>query len=631
MVDATSRSQLIQDQIRQLQQNAPPPLTDAERNQIMKGRKSQKDIDAGRAAIVERESAIRNHQNAIAPLFEQLRTAQNEERAAATAAEREKGADPWKQTYYPGAAGAAAGFGVGEVANRIVGAADKSRARALLEIGEELGPTGDLTNSQLNRSRAMGAAAAAEKVAPTGGMAKLGGTLGRAATYGIPSAVVLREWNRYQQLANDESVPFSERQSYQQMANFFLGTGTGIAAEGGMRFGNKVMPEGAGKALARVHTARDLAQRFDQRDAGRGAPALEPQPAATPVMQPQPSRPIAGQTIDAEALPVEPRPQLPPPVAPPAEEPAGAATPPPEQTPIPNRDRLRNAASAAKGGPVSSRLKKEAHYNLMKKSLTPENLPDVAEALNMPRDSTRAGVLQRARELKGMGGKSGLFLPFAAGAMAYGLAGSNKVRAADGSEIGPSTADRLTSAGVAAGTSYGAGRVLGALDVAGKAAGGMMEPIASMGVDPLEGGSREETGQKIAEARGQASYNAPWLAEHALGIPRSEGTGYDISRNPPSPNPLRTEASPGNQYFPLSSGQMGQPGAAPAQPAAASAPQGADPDVSRAWAKSPRATVIELTRSSGLDPEDIAHLAGITPDEVHSVLQGIPQQALAGR
>ena len=443
----------------------------------------------------------------------------------------------------------------------------------------------------------------------------------------------------YQQMDNDESLPSSERQSYQQMANFFLGTGTGIGAEGGMRLGNKVMPEGAGKALARVHTARDLAQRFDQRDASRGATGLEPQPQTPAMPGPQPSRPLAGQTIDAEALPVEPRPQSPPPAAaPPAaappgtrppEEPAGAATPPPEQTPIPNRERLRNAAAAATGGNVSSRLKKEAHYNMMKKGLSPENLPDVAEALNMPRDATRASVLQRARELKGMGGKSGLFLPFAAGALAYGMADSNRARAADGTETGPSMGDKLTAAGTAAGTAYGMNRLINAMPAgAGALASGMMEPVTAMTFDPLEGSSREETGQKIADSRGSLSYHMPWMAENLMGIPRSEGTAFDVTQNPgnlPSPNPQRTEPSPGNQYFPLSSGQM------PQQPAAAPSATAGDPDVARAWAKSPRATVIELTRGSGLDPEDIAHLAGITPDEVHSVLQGIPQQALAGR
>ena len=56
--------------------------------------------------------------------------------------------------------------------------------------------------------------------------------------------------------------------------------------------------------------------------------------------------------------------------------------------------------------------------------------------------------------------------------------------------------------------------------------------------------------------------------------------------------------------------------------------QAADPDVARAWRRSPRATAIELTRSSNLAPEDIATLAGVAPDEVHSVMGSIPRQAL---
>jgi hypothetical protein len=242
---------------------------------------------------------------------------------------------------------------------------------------------------------------------------------------------------------------------------------------------------------------------------------------------------------------------------------------------------------------------------MMKKALTAENLPDVAEALNMPRDATRASVLQRARELKGMGGKSGLFLPFAAGSIAYGLS-SRESRAGDGADAGPSTGDKLTAAGAAAGTAYGASKVANALPFVGRAlnfigerSGPMMlsDMATDLGRYLTDKGIMRSPDQRVADLSGASEV--------------------------PSPNPLRTEPSPGNQYYPLSSPLM--------ERRAEPSPTAADQDVGRAWAKSPRATVIELTRGSGLDPEDIAHLAGVSPDEVHSVLQGIPQGALQAR
>ena len=59
-----------------------------------------------------------------------------------------------------------------------------------------------------------------------------------------------------------------------------------------------------------------------------------------------------------------------------------------------------------------------------------------------------------------------------------------------------------------------------------------------------------------------------------------------------------------------------------------SMPEGADPDVAKAWRKSPRRTIIELSRNSGLDANDIATLAGVDPGEVTSIMSAIPQRAM---
>src|SRR5687767_59732 len=83
MADQKKRSDLIRSQIENLLQNAPRPYTEAEKQQIMKGRKGQKDIDAGRAAIETRNEEIRQHNKQIEQFNEQLGKAETEERQGA--------------------------------------------------------------------------------------------------------------------------------------------------------------------------------------------------------------------------------------------------------------------------------------------------------------------------------------------------------------------------------------------------------------------------------------------------------------------------------------------------------------------------------------------------------------------
>lgn len=265
----------------------------------MKGRKTQTDIDAGRKAIAEREKTVADHNRAVGDLFTKLDEASKDETAQsnregdeARRQERESKANPWTDTFLPFAAGAAAGGVYGELANRGLDRFERGNAQALREIADELGPTNKLTTSQLNRSRAAGAAAAAERFAPTNPLLKGMNTVGRAASYGIPAAVLYNEYSNYQGRANDPNLTESERGANQQIANALLGTTTGIGVEGGRRFFFPSREPGLGAAQMRIQTARDLATRLDAKDAAASAP-----PPSTPTKAaeatPAPSGPRA--------------------------------------------------------------------------------------------------------------------------------------------------------------------------------------------------------------------------------------------------------------------------------------------------------------------------------------------------
>ncbi len=79
----------------------------------------------------------------------------------------------------------------------------------------------------------------------------------------------------------------------------------------------------------------------------------------------------------------------------------------PQQTPkvMPYRDHLRRGVEASGGKP--GRTKSET-YDALKKAVTPENLPQVAAALNLPDTASKGEVLQRAREMMRIAGKSNI-------------------------------------------------------------------------------------------------------------------------------------------------------------------------------------------------------------------------------
>jgi hypothetical protein len=350
---------------------------------------------------------------------------------------------------------------------------------------------------------------------------------------------------------------------------------------------------------------------MDAKDAAAAPPQTELLPRS------QPSRPLTGQTIDVEIIPPGPqRPQLPPPDD-------GPPAPPAER--VPNRERLRMAAETATGKSLRKDLNKTASYNMMKKALTDGNLPAVAETLGLPNTAARKDVLQHARGIMKLGGRSAILLPLAAGGLAYELAG-RPAEAADGSTAEPPTSDRLEAAGIAGGTAYGMSKVLNALPRGGGTMFG--EAMAPQMVDAMTDYSQED----VNAGRNWMARNTPGVSRAVGGYPRE---ALDMAQVP-EPSPTRSVTRGQNSGPMMQASALQIPGNIPPNAArdadiAAGMSPGADADVSRAWAKSPRRVVIELTRSSGLDPEDIAMLAGVSPDEVMSVIGGIPKQAMAAR
>lgn len=523
MADPKPRSLLIQEQIENLLKNSPPPVTQAERDQIMKGRKGQKDIDAGRAAIDARAAEVKEHTGKIEALSRQLGEAQADERAAEKVRKREESSDPLTQNFLPFVAGGIGGGVYGELANRGLHAFEKGNVNALKEIGDELGPTKDLTSSQMNRSRAVGAMKAAERFAPTNPLLKATNTLGRAAAYGIPASAILYEQNRYQKLASDPNASDSERNTNQMIANGLLGGATGIAVEGGRRFVFPSRDPGMGQALSRIEAARDYAMRMDANEArGASAPVRAFPEARTP------------PTIDITPQPVAPA------LAPPAASQAASA----QAEKLRHAERLSRAVAAVGSKPGRG---KSANYQLLAKGITAENAEAVAKALDLPSGSAKGALLQRARELLNTKGVSSLMLPAAAAGAAYSMA-SDPANAADGTS---NMASGGAAAGAAGATAYGVKRAIDAIPQVARTAVGMMGEASA---PALIADMTPNDPDDIAQGRNWIARNMP-MARH-LGGGFSEA--YDMAQVPErrpaeapqaSPEPLMDNQPMGGEDF----------------------------------------------------------------------------------
>lgn len=353
--------------------------------------------------------------------------------------------------------------------------------------------------------------------------------------------------------------------------------------------------QGAGLTLG-VKQLADLARRgspIDPEDEAviKSRAANISRPLQAPPSSP-PSRPL--QTVQSTPLP--------PPAQP---EPTAAA---PQGERLPNAQRMKMAAEAVRGK-VKSGLKKEAYYNMMKRGLKPENMASVAKSFGLPETATRKSILDHARTILKLPGKSSILLPFAAGAMAVDAL--NPVEAADGTQVDPTTGEQAAAFGLGAGLYEGGRRLMQAIP---PVASGALAAGGAMALPNEISNAMEGTPEQMNMARNKAARYLPEAMQFGAVSEAREMAQV------PERNPLSAPID------------MSLPNASAIQnPGPMEFPEAVDADVARAYRKSPRRTVIELSRSSGLEPEDIAMLAGVSVQDVAGVMQAIPQQALATR
>ena len=159
-------------------------------------------------------------------------------------------------------------------------------------------------------------------------------------------------------------------------------------------------------------------------------------------------------------------PAAPPPAAPPRQpQPGLPRAQPSAEGPMRHSDRLKQTVAAA-GGKLGKT--KSANVAAIKRGLTAENMPAVAQSLNLPAEASRPQILQRLREISKIGGK--MVLPFAAGVLAYDAATSD-AEAANGEGGIPNVARGAIAGGTAAGATYAANRLLQAVPALGRAMG----------------------------------------------------------------------------------------------------------------------------------------------------------------
>lgn len=434
-----SRSEILQQQIDELKKVAPPSLTQAERDQIMKSRRGQAEIDAGRKAISDRERAVGEHSTKLNELFGKLDEALKDEGKDKTRQTREEAASPLWNIFAPSLAGAAGGAGIGEIGNRVLHGFNKGNADAVKEIAKELGPVEKLTNSQLNRSRMAGAAAAAEKYMPSSALRQASNVAARGVTYGAPAGLFYNEYGKYADRAADPNATDADKAANQRIANALLGVSTGIAADGGLRLALPSRHPGEGEAMARINAARDYAKRMDDADETRGLA----QAVRKNVGGPAPTIDLTANEVKPAVAPPKPQAALPPP-----------ETPTSAEAKIRHRDRLVTAAREA--GATGQMTKSEAAHFLAK-SLTDSNRGAVAKALgvaNGPNLQTR--LLEVAKTMASKPGTS-VIIPGAIGYSVYDALRSPAQAGEDGEASSPMSAPGAAAVGAGAAGATGLG------------------------------------------------------------------------------------------------------------------------------------------------------------------------------
>jgi hypothetical protein len=560
------REQLLQNLMQQLESYELPERYDqAQKDQIMKGRKGQAEIDEGRRAISENERAYQDAITARKSLSDQVQSVQNE---LSTAQETQQANSPYEQTRQallfgaPLAAGVPFGIWKGTASTASAKNVLGERANKLTELAKDV-RSGDVPRGDANRTaRSMGLL----KTRPGSGPLVAGGALMATGALHRAGAPYLAE----SEMGQDVNRAFG---------GFEAGIGTGLVGQ--QLVGGRNVPPYA--------SASDVATITGKGPEGETNRLLRGQPQAAPALPPQQPAPAAAQPQPGPAMR--------------------------------HSDRLKQTVTAAGAKPGKN---KTANVDAIKRNLSADNMPDVAESLNLPRTANRSTILQRLREISKVGGR--YVWPVTAGLVAYDAVtgdaeASNQpeVEAGTGnvSDGGVTNADRMRGAvtGTAAGGAvYGGNRLLQAIPQSVKTAFSAGAPMLApqMGADMTDY-TPEETNQM----RNWTARNMPAVSQFVGGYPEE---AYDMAQVPEK-NPARVYE---NAYRP--GGQPGTHTMPDGSPMADSAMQGQpEQDDFSVQMEELQQLLMQVERQSGPQRRPMPQMPSapvMAPDQQNRLLQG---------
>jgi hypothetical protein len=255
------RSESLQEQLDRLLAQSPKPYTADEIKQIEKGRKGQKDIDAGRATVEQRNQEVRKAQEQIDKLNEQIGKAIEFEagegskaRGNAKADEREaEKRSPWGIAAQvgsglpAGAAGYMAGRYAGGFANADADEAQRSRNQALEKVAQDR--RAGLTTRE-------GARTATELAGARPPQSRLGRFMGRAGAQSTLGALMAGKGLLLSQAVSEED-PLLNQAVNQGFSSAMIGGGVGLAEKGLQHgFNPKVAPDASSLAVIESNQLR---------------------------------------------------------------------------------------------------------------------------------------------------------------------------------------------------------------------------------------------------------------------------------------------------------------------------------------------------------------------------------------
>lgn len=237
MPEPIKRSEILQKQIDALIKDAPKAITQEERTQIMKGRKSQADLDAGRAAIQARVDEVAKHSAALERLNAQLGDALKDEgvtakEAAATQTKNAKDAE--KKSGYGIAleigSGAGASLGGYAAGRQVIGkginwAMDKAQSyknKTLAGVAE------DRLKGITTREGALGAVERSGAMPSANSVVRVGS---RMLAHGIAGAGMAGKGGLMLSQVNPDD-PLETRSIDRGMGLGLIGAGLGITEQG---------------------------------------------------------------------------------------------------------------------------------------------------------------------------------------------------------------------------------------------------------------------------------------------------------------------------------------------------------------------------------------------------------------